>query len=246
VRRLTPAFVALPCSAVGALAADPADSEVKVTVAHGGTLSCGSGTVVASDDGVSRVITNHHVVAGVAGRVVVTHKGTEYGATVLAWDAGLDLACLEVRAELPACEVATEPPKRGAPVYQWGHERASREAVPKEGRAVGINGRRVGGGDVWETTIPSVEGDSGCGVFNAAGRLVGVCWGRHTDRPGEVCVALADVRRFLKLEDAKADPKAGARRPQAGADPRRSRTPTASPGCGQSRRSARSPGSGPA
>jgi hypothetical protein len=178
--------------------------------------------------------------------VVVTHKGKEYGASVVAWDAGLDLACLEVRAELPACELATEPPKRGAPVYQWGHERASREAVPKEGRAVGVNGRRVGGGDVWETTIASVEGDSGCGVFNAAGRLVGVCWGRHTDRPGEVCVALADVRRFLKLEDGKADPKPKAASPRRPRSRRRSRTPTASPGCGQSRRSARSPGSGPA
>jgi hypothetical protein len=60
VRRLTPAFVALLLSAALA-AADPADSEVKVTRAYGNTLSPRVGTVVASADGTSRVLTNHHV-----------------------------------------------------------------------------------------------------------------------------------------------------------------------------------------
>jgi S1-C subfamily serine protease len=172
----------------------PSDSECKVTHYAGGRIGSGSGTVVASGKGVSRVLTNHHVCPDDGDRITVEHKGKAYPAARLAWDKSIDLACLEVRGvELPAAKIAAGDPAPGSTVRQWGHPKACKEAVPKSGRA-------IGGRTIFATTIPSESGDSGAGVFDAAGDLVGVCWGRRLDNGTETCVPLADVRRFLRMD----------------------------------------------
>ena len=186
-------FVAAP------LVAGPEESCVRVTRQDGRVVGTGSGTVVASGGGVSRIVTNFHV-AGGGGAVTVHHAGKAYPARAVGWDAGLDLCGLEVDAELPACVIAGTPPPVGSRLCQWGHAGGVRQAIHKVGTAVGITGRVVNGGAVWETTIDAREGDSGAGVFDSNNRLVGVCWGRHSDRAGQSCVTLADLRRFLWMD----------------------------------------------
>jgi serine protease Do len=176
--------------------AGPEDSAVQVRHFAGGSIGSGSGTVVWMGGGVSFVLTNHHVAPDCGRKVEVTLAGQTYPAEWLRSDAGIDLALLRVKAELPAADVADEPPARGTVLRQWGHSRGGPQK-PKAGPAIGVDGRRAvpGGGQVYATGIHSEPGDSGSGVFDPAGRLVAVCWGGGQGR--ECCVKLADVKAFL-------------------------------------------------
>lgn len=197
-------------SALGAVAADmgspvpgptPDDTEVKVSHHRGRSIDNGSGTVIAAAGGTSHILTNYHVCPDAGGRITVEHKGRSYPATLLAWDAGIDLACLEVKADLPAAWIASADAKAGEPVRQWGHTGGAERPTAKVGKATGT---MAGLGLV--TTIDARGGDSGCGVFDAGGRLVGVCRERFTHYPGQACVSLADVRRFLRMGPPTPEP----------------------------------------
>jgi len=184
----------------GAAQAGPEASEVRVRHDAGGAVDCGSGTVVWSEKGVSRVLTANHVVPDDRW-IKVEHAGKSYSGRRLAWDQGLDLACVEVDATLPVAPIAKADPKAGQTLAQWGHAKASVPAIHKTGNVVGFV--RMSGYDRLMTTTAVQGGDSGCGVFDSAGKLVGVCialagfpGGQH-----EQCVALADVRKFLRLDE---------------------------------------------
>lgn len=180
--------------------ADPAASAVGVWCPTG---FGGSGTCVACDGGKSLVVTNRHVVEGtpLGARVAVTTAdGTRHGGTLLATDRRADLALVLVDAVLPAAELAAAPPPAGTPVRQWGRDwRGQGRPVFKAGVFLGIGRGTVGGVTITETTIDSISGDSGCGVFDEHGRLVAVNWGGGSGSP-QCAVGLADVVSFLRNE----------------------------------------------
>lgn len=142
--------------------------------AGGGTLKVegkyGSGVVLATDT----VLTVAHVVACDGARIVhvVTKSGVKYEAQVAHFDASRDYARLRVRG-LAAVGTA----RIGS--YVQGEEACIAAAHPYRGRACGKFLRRdwieLGNGtvDLW-TSARVVPGNSGSGIYNAAGELVGL------------------------------------------------------------------------
>jgi S1-C subfamily serine protease len=188
----------------------------------------GSGTVVWSEGGRSVVLTNAHVAdrPDAAYSVFSVATGKSYPAKYLAGSKvvvfppdgfgvrlaveGPDLALLVVEAELPAAKFAPAPPKPGAGVRQWGFGGRTTESGPscKAGEARGDV--RVWYGGVLVVSAGSSlrvqPGDSGSGVFDANGDLVGVTHGYGGDPPG-LAVPLVVVKAFVTE-------KAGARFPR--------------------------------
>jgi S1-C subfamily serine protease len=137
----------------------------------------GSGTVVASGKGESLVLTNAHVCPSDDAFYFVIHDDRAFPARWVAV-ADHDLALLRIDAELPAAELADSPPAVGSRVRQWG----CTEAGPMR-FAEGVTEADDDGRKDWEkrtflqATISGGPGDSGCGLFDARGRLVGVTYG---------------------------------------------------------------------
>jgi S1-C subfamily serine protease len=117
--------------------AGPEDSAVQVRHFAGGSIGSGSGTVVWMGGGVSFVLTNHHVAPDCGRKVEITLAGRTYPAEWLRSDAGIDLALLRVRAELPPADLAENDPEPGAELRQWGHSRGG-PVKPKRGPADGL------------------------------------------------------------------------------------------------------------
>lgn len=174
----------------------------------------GSGTVIASEQGKSLVMTNRHVVQDGTGQVHVDNGGRRYPGQVIATDTKADLAIILVDATLPVAQLASSLPPKGAKVMQWGRDsRYDNRFVLKEGVALGVRDGRKD----FESTIESYLGDSGCGVFDEQGRLVAVNWGgrahdAETGLPipgsgGQACVVIADVVRFLRVSAREAFPR---------------------------------------
>lgn len=171
----------------------------------------GSGTVLAAEKAKSLVLTNRHVVAnaGVGGAVTVDDGKARYPGQVVAISSGPDLALIVVNGKLVPAELATTPPAPGAEVRTWGRDHTGNgRPVFKRGKALGPSPGFVHGYPVWETSINSVKGDSGCGVFDADDRLCAVNWGGGwvADPSGQAkwwpqqCVTLTDVLNFIKTE----------------------------------------------
>jgi S1-C subfamily serine protease len=116
----TPAApVDLPADArVRELAASATSSTTRVTAAGcGAGLSVGSGFFV----GAEHAVTNAHVVAGSA-TTTVRLNGSDFEASVVAFDAGADLALLYVPgAGAPTLQLSAEPPGRGTPAAALGY-----------------------------------------------------------------------------------------------------------------------------
>jgi S1-C subfamily serine protease len=173
---------------------------------------------VACEGGRSLVLTNAHVVPGAEARVTVTAGGRQYrakylaGSKVTTWDngdgtggmeiEGPDLALLTVEAELPAAELAPGAPGKGDRVRQWGYAGRGASEGPREKA-----GRVTDPAGLWGT-LDQRPGDSGAGLFDDAGRLVGVSHGRPAGEGevGVVAVPLAAVQKFLR-ERAGAFPR---------------------------------------
>lgn len=205
------AALAATCSFAG----DPRDSAVVVSAARGGGVSAvGSGTVFASEGDRSLVVTNHHVVKGSGGPYTVTLGSKDYPAKLLASERtqAPDLAVLLVDARLPAAPIATELPAAGDEVRTFGFGIDGNGAMaPKVGVAVSIE--PWDGSPVLKTTAPIVSGDSGAGVFNAAGELVGVAHDREVGSVNSYAapvtvfaswtvVEVKEVERFPRLKAA--------------------------------------------
>ena len=176
-----------------------------------GRSAVGSGTVVACEGGLSLVVTNRHVVPDRGGGVVVTLGGTKYAVKYHAAhpDPAVDLALLTVAGELPTAEVGDAEPAAGTELRQWGYEyRGGGKPVPKHGRAVAHAGANL------HSTMPCESGDSGCGVFDDRGRLVGVNHG-YVGTPGNrgdaLAVRLNVLRAFLRDRAGAVFPKLAGR-----------------------------------
>jgi hypothetical protein len=206
-----------PASVATKKSADPRESVVFVE--HNN--SAGTGTVVSSEGGKSLVLTCAHVVENSRGTITVTTRaGKRHAATYVAGSVvrnigpalidvdGPDLCVLSVDADLPAAKVADGPPAVGSPVELWGFGGQPYGAKPAH---------KTG---LWDHpppwtrpasayTVRTISGDSGAGVFNAAGELVAVHHGGDGRRG--YGTPLGTVRGWLREKVAKLFPRLAAR-----------------------------------
>lgn len=163
---------------------------------YGRSISGGSGTHL----GGGVVLTNRHV-AGQGGLTadVTFPAGRKYRGKVFAVCRYADMAgiyCPDASTE-PAAGLAAAVPQRGSPVYSAGYPgNAGRQLVKKQGRIEG--GAQVEWGMSNRLAMRCSSGDSGSGIFDAGGALVGVLWG---GAGGEtLCCTYSDTKRFVNEE----------------------------------------------
>ncbi len=168
----------------------------------------GSGFSVARD----LVMTNAHVVAGVDDSFVVRPDGTRLAATPVAFDPDRDLALLSVPG-LGQRPLSIADGAVGTTVAVFGHPegqaevRVSPASVRQQVRAVGRNlyGTDVVRRSVYILAADLAPGDSGAGLVNEDGHVVGVAFAIAPDRDTTAYALSAEELRPL-LEVARADP----------------------------------------
>lgn len=163
-----------------------------------GGNAAGSGVVVSSVNGVSRVLTNRHVVQATGSAPEVYCWGERVKGKVVAISYTCDLALVAVRASWPAAKLAETPPGNGTAIAQFGYPYYADRLWRKQGQWTGDG----------TSNIRTISGESGSGVF-ADGRLVGVTHGYLTYQPEVgLHVPLDDVRAFLNAPHAMPSPPA--------------------------------------
>lgn len=181
----------------------PVESTVRIIHRRGDSAGVGSGTVVGLRDGKSIIITAGHVCPNPGVKIIVTADGKDYVARWLGASATDDLAAIEVDATLPVAPLATVPPPPGSPLRQVGYSARWLLPFPRDGTATSSGFVQFNGGGLFGNrsilfaAIPVRSGDSGSGVFNAAGELVGVCSCGSIPARDELAVPIIEVRKFL-------------------------------------------------
>ncbi len=140
------------------------------------TTGAGSGVVITAD---GYVITNNHVIEGASTVTVTTTDGTKYPAEVIGFDAESDLAVLKVEAENLTPAVVGDSTKLvvGEEVIAIGNPLGSLGGTVTNGiisalaRQVTIDGTQM---TLLQTNAAVNPGNSGGGLFNLAGELVGI------------------------------------------------------------------------
>ena len=145
----------------------------------------GSGTIVSR----KHVLTAKHVVeacpAGARDSYLAeTDDGTQYPVETELKSAEYDAARMRLLpewGEFPYwAEVASYPLRRGQPVYMFTGDGATIDADPfylKDGRIARVQPTEKS----VHVSAHAVPGNSGCGVFDAEGRLVAILWGGRWD-----------------------------------------------------------------
>jgi len=145
----------------------------------------GSGFSVAPD----LVVTNAHVVAGQDETAVVRPDGARLAATAVAFDPDRDLALLSVPG-LGQAPLAIAAGEVGTTVAVFGHPggqsdiEVSPASIRRQVRAIGrgLYGSGVVRRSVYVLAADLAPGDSGAGLVNAQGEVVGVAFAIAPDR----------------------------------------------------------------
>jgi S1-C subfamily serine protease len=160
----------------------------------------GSGFSVAAE----LVVTNAHVVAGQDETVVVRPDGARLAATPVAFDPDRDLALLSVPG-LDQDPLAVAEGEVGATVAVFGHPRGQPEvevspaSIRQQVRAVGrsLYGTGVVQRSVYVLAAELAPGDSGAGLVNEDGEVVGVAFAIAPDRETTAYALTAEELRPL-------------------------------------------------
>ena len=171
-------------------------ASVKVVVHGRGADSGGSGTHLGS----GIILTNRHV----AGRLecpadVTFASGQQFHGTVIIICGYSDMAAIYAPGAVgqPNVEIASAMVPVGSDVFSAGYPRnAGRRLTQKRGTLKG--GARVEWGLSNTLAMHCSAGDSGSGIFNSDGQLVGVLWGGYGGET--LCCAYRDTKRFIEEE----------------------------------------------
>lgn len=173
---------------VEAAAARASGSTVRIEGFACGGISTGSGYVAAPQ----YVVTNAHVVAGVAGPIVFNQDQRLRG--VVVWfDPALDLAIIRTERVLPSEPLELQPTlqERGTSVAVLGYPgggpfRVSPGVVLRSQLAIGrdIYGQSLSSREVYVLQADVAPGNSGGPVVTADGRVAGVIFGEAVSRDG--------------------------------------------------------------
>lgn len=146
-----------------------------LAVVHNGRRGAGAGVVWRSN---GLIVTNHHVIAHGKPRVTLD-DGREYPARILAQDAEIDLALLQIEPhDLPAAPIADS---RGLRVGQmvmaighpWGQRACLTTGIVSGLSQVQTRGKR-GSAPVIRSDVRLAPGNSGGPLVNASGGVVGI------------------------------------------------------------------------
>ncbi len=155
------------------------ESTVTTSGFFGGTYSAqaaGSGVII-SDDGY--IITNDHVVEGAQSITVTTYEGTKYDAKLIGTDAKSDIAVIKIDAEnLYAAVIGDSDQLRvgdtavviGNPLGTLGGT-VTDGIISATNRDIVINNQSM---NLIQTNAEINSGNSGGGMFDAYGKLVGI------------------------------------------------------------------------
>jgi hypothetical protein len=191
-------LVVLTCAG-GLVHADPPDAVCRLTVIAGKHVSCGSGTVIAVEQGRSSVLTCAHLFGGGNGRILLdapmpnAGAPAQVGVRLVQLDHAADLALVEVGAALPyTCPVGETTGRRLLSCgydYARGYPGTRTLATP-----LGVRGNWL-----WTRELP-VDGRSGGPLIDVErGTLVGVCHGYQCTPYGcsGMYVCLDSIHEFL-------------------------------------------------
>lgn len=193
--------------AARAAAARAVGSTFKIIGNGCGGIVEGTGFVAATD----LMITNAHVVAGIAEPTVATPRGILH-ATPILFDKNLDLAVLRVPGlAAPALSLADVDVAAGTTGAVVGYPGGGPEtvvpaAVLREQTAVGrdIYGQSITERDVYELQAQVRPGNSGGPIVRADGTVVGVVFSRSTtnDNVGYALTSPAVLQRLRGVESS--------------------------------------------
>ena len=139
-------------------------------------LGSGSGVIITSD---GYIVTNNHVVEGGQNIRVCLQDGTEYEATLIGTDSYSDLAVIKINAtDLPAATLGTSSSMTvGDPVFAVGNPLGVLSSSVSQGiisgldRTINVDGHNM---TLMQTDAAVNPGNSGGGLFNANGELIGI------------------------------------------------------------------------
>lgn len=147
----------------------------------------GSGVIISQD---GYLITNHHVVSGATQISVRLSDGTEYEAAVIGSDSKTDVAVLKIEAEgLPPAVVGDSDSLRvGEFVLAVGNPLGRLGGTVTDGiisaldRDVTVNNQSM---QLLQMNAAVSPGNSGGGLFNARGELIGIVNAKSSDSDAE-------------------------------------------------------------
>ena len=140
----------------------------------------GSGVVIAQSDEYAYIVTSYHVVEGVNEVVVITTDGSEYKAEYLDGDPTMDIAMLRIMPDIQfpsitigsssVMKVGEEVVAIGNPLGELGGT-VTNGIVSALDRHVEVDGTTM---VLMQTNAAVNPGNSGGGLFNMAGELIGI------------------------------------------------------------------------
>ncbi len=154
------------------------------------TSGAGSGVIISAD---GLIITNNHVVSGANTITVRTNDGTDYEAEIVGSDSESDIAVIKIEAENLPCallgdsdtiSVGEEVVAVGNPLGNLGGT-VTNGIVSAISREVNIDGVSM---TLIQTNAEVNPGNSGGGLFNMYGELVGIVNAKSTSSSSGVSV----------------------------------------------------------
>ncbi|QDT38962.1 trypsin-like peptidase domain-containing protein [Stratiformator vulcanicus] len=204
-------------SAPSLLAKNPLQTTVRIRVKDKDGVNFGSGTIVQSTPGRAIALTCGHIFRGF-------HDGSEIEVDVFrgsehktlagnviyfdAEDADVGLISIPIPVSVPVSKVAplSAHPKPKAIAFSFGCDNGD-NPTRRQHRVTRINPYR--GADTIECTGTPVKGRSGGGLFDAEGRLVGICIAADSPRDRGVYAGLREIHKLLDKEQMSALYKTG-------------------------------------
>lgn len=164
------------------LSADPMASSVRIRVTVAGKVNLGSGTIIASTQGMCKILTCAHIFRGfnddskIEVDLIIDNEEQPYIARLDGFNEEADLGLITVATSkvLPVAAIAKvdQAPSQGNPVVSIGC--SGGDNPTRENLQITAIDKYNGPHNVECTGLP-VRGRSGGGLFNNQGEVVGVC-----------------------------------------------------------------------
>ncbi len=147
------------------------------------TTGAGSGVIITED---GYIVTNDHVVAGASSIKVRLHNGTEYSASLVGTDDETDIAVIKIGTQgLPAVVLGdSNSLEVGDLIVAIGNPLGKLGGTVTEGivsaleRDITIDGKEM---SLLQHSAAVNPGNSGGGLFNSSGQLIGIVNAKYSD-----------------------------------------------------------------
>ena len=147
----------------------------------------GSGVILTTD---GYIVTNYHVVEGAQQITVTLHDDSTYTATVVGSDQQSDIALLKIDATglTPAVLGDSDSVQVGEVVIAVGNPMGTLGGTVTDGivsalnRDISVEGNKM---TLMQTSAAISPGNSGCGLFNTNGELIGIVNAKYSDEDAE-------------------------------------------------------------